>query len=47
MEIGIEDYDALVGASLDAALDPGKWQHFCENLDAVADGVYATFTPMS
>src|SRR5690606_38038706 len=35
-----EDYDRLVGASLDAALDPGKWQDFCDTLDAVADGAY-------
>ena len=40
MDISLETYDALVGARLDAALDPGKWQGFCDKLDAAADGVY-------
>ena len=40
MDVALEDYDALVKASYDAAFDPRKWQDFCQKLDAVVDGAY-------
>lgn len=40
--LNLEDLDALVDAAYEAALEPQRWQEFCEALDTLIGGAYVS-----